>query len=202
MRQAMTPYGLGSLALIAALSLAACSGSPSSSLGPNGPTGVTAASASFGPNGDPPVCEPPNELNDKGECVPPPPPPPGDQGCTPGYWKANVKKGASEWTLSPAQSVTSVFAAGAAYDGTSLLEALEFGGGAGVSGATQNLLRAAVAAVLNAGSPGVAYPQSAASIIAAVNAAILSGDRSTILALASSLDADNNLGCSLDNSSN
>jgi len=129
----------------------------------------------------------------------------GDQGCTPGYWKANVKKGASEWTLaglSPTARVDSVFAAGAAYNGSTLLAALEFGGGAGVSGATQNLLRAAVAAVLNAASPGVAYPRSRASIVAAVNSAIASGNRAAMLALASALDADNNLGCPLNNSSN
>ena len=94
-----------------------------------------------------------------------------------------------------------MFVAGA-YNGSTLLQALEFGGGAGVSGATQNLLRAAVAAVLNAASPGVAYPRSRASIVAAVNSAIASGNRDTMLALASALDADNNLGCPLDNSSN
>lgn len=202
MRQAMTPYGLGSLALIGALSLAACSGSPSSSLGPNGPTGVTASSASFSPNPSEP-CLSPNVIDPvTGACVPPPPPPPpGDQGCTPGYWKANVKKGASEWALSPTATVGSVFSAGA-YNSATLLQALEFGGGAGVSGATQNLLRAAVAAVLNAASPGVAYPRTVAAIVTAVNSAIASGDRDAILALAGALDADNNLGCSLDNSSN
>ena len=162
-------------------------------------------STTFSPNPDdpPPPCE--GEINEKGECVPPPPPPPpppGTDGCTPGYWKANVKKGASEWALagySPAQLVGSVFAAGS-FNSATLLEALEFGGGSGVSGATRILLRAAVAAVLNAASPGVGYPMSVASIVSDVNAAIATADRGAILALASSLDAANNLGCPLNNS--
>ena len=133
---------------------------------------------------------------------PPPPPPPGDQGCTPGYWKANVKKGAGEWALagySPAQTVGSAGFAAGSFNGDSLLEALEYGGGSGVDGATRNLLRAAVAALLNAANPTVEYPRTAASIIADVNAAIAGGDRAAILALAGALDADNNLGCPINN---
>lgn len=209
MRLDRTRRWVGAIAASIALAfVVACSGSPVSS--PTSPSVVAAAtggSTTFSPNPDePPPCEPPNVTNPTtGECEPPPPPPPpGKEGCTPGYWKANVKKGASEWALagySPAQSVGSVFAAGS-FNSATLLEALQFGGGSGVDGATQILLRAAVAAVLNAASPGVGYPLAVASIVGDVNAAIASADRSTILALASSLDATNNLGCPLNNSGN
>jgi hypothetical protein len=43
----------------------------------------------------------------------------------------------------------------------------------------------------------VAYPRTTAQVIAAVNAALASNDRTTVLDLASALDADNNLGCPL-----
>jgi hypothetical protein len=203
MKTSMTRSGLGSLALIGALVMAACSGSPVSSLSPTGPSSAAAAAAgsAFSPN---PECLPPNTVDPvTGYCVPPPPPPPGNQGCTPGYWKANVKKGAGEWAaalLSPGQTVASAGFVSATYGTATLLQALEFGGGDDVSGATQILLRAAVAALLNSANPTVEYPRSPASIIADVNAAIAGGDRAAILTLASALDGDNNLGCPLSNS--
>ena len=58
-------------------------------------------------------------------------------------------------------------------------------------------MRAGVAAVVNASHPNINYPRSPAAVIADVNAVICSGDRQAILALASRLDADNNLGCPL-----
>ena len=79
-----------------------------------------------------------------------------------------------------------------------LLQALELGGGTGVAGATQNLLRAAVAALLNAANGDVDYPFSAAAIVTEVNLAIASGNRVNILSLASLLDSNNNLGCPID----
>jgi len=72
-------------------------------------------------------------------------------------------------------------------------------GGKGISGATTVLLRAAVAAMLNAAYE-LDYPYQrfgSDGLIAQVNAAIASGDRDTILALASRLDIANNLGCPL-----
>jgi len=81
-----------------------------------------------------------------------------------------------------------------------LLDALNYQGGSGTTGAVRILLRAAVAALLNASNPNVAYPRTAASIIADVNAALASGNRNTMLSLATALDQDNNLGCPLDGS--
>jgi hypothetical protein len=57
------------------------------------------------------------------------------------------------------------------------------------------LLRHAVAALLNAEHPDISYPMSGADVISQVNAALASNDRSIMLALASALDASNNLGC-------
>jgi hypothetical protein len=78
-----------------------------------------------------------------------------------------------------------------------LLQGLQFGGGPGIEGAQQILLRAAVAALLNAASGGVTYPLSVADVISQVNAALASGNRQIMLALAGRLDTLNNLGCPL-----
>jgi len=131
--------------------------------------------------------------------APPPPPTNGDQGCTPGYWKNHT----GSWSgtgYAPGQTVASVFSAASGFPslaGESLLQALQGGGGPGTTGAAQILLRAGVAALLNASSPGVDYPRTAADVIAAVDAALASNSRDAMLALASELDADNNLGCPL-----
>lgn len=96
--------------------------------------------------------------------------------------------------------MASVFGSAGAYSGigsASLAEALDFGGGSGAEGAARNLLRAAVAALLNASHPGVSYPGLVPFILSSVDQALASGDRDTMLSLASSLDQDNNLGCPL-----
>jgi hypothetical protein len=82
-------------------------------------------------------------------------------------------------------------------DDATLLEALSFQGGPTVADAAQILLRAAVAALLNAASPNVDYPLTVDQVIAEVNSALSSGDRAVILAEATRLDAFNNLGCPL-----
>ena len=126
-------------------------------------------------------------------------PPPGTQGCTPGYWKNHTDSWAAAG-YNPATKVQNVFSQGSGYPSlgaASLLEALSFNGGSSLDGAAGNLLRAAVAALLDASHPGVDYPRTPASVIADVNAALASRDRDAILGLASRLDADNNLGCPL-----
>jgi len=123
----------------------------------------------------------------------------GNQGCTPGYWKNHT----GSWPptgYSPSQAVDSVFSNVNTYYPTlgnaTLLQALAFDGGSGNQGAAEILLRAAVAALLNASHPSVAYPRASAEVIADVNAALLQS-RDAMLSLAASLDADNNLGCPL-----
>jgi hypothetical protein len=119
--------------------------------------------------------------------------PPGGEGCTPGFWK-NLKQHGDFWTLDPEQSVQSVFSAATGPEGDqTLIEALENGGG-GVDA----LLRHAVAAVLNARA-GLDFPFTEAAIVAAVNAALTSGDPAVIEALKNDLDEANNLGCPFGN---
>jgi hypothetical protein len=125
--------------------------------------------------------------------------PPGQEGCTPGFWKQPQHLDA--WvTYSPGQTLESVFDVPDAFglDNVTLLAALDFEGGPTTADAAEVLLRQAVAALLNAASPDVDYPLTEAQIIAAVNAALASGDRATILALAEQLDTFNNLFCPLD----
>ncbi len=97
----------------------------------------------------------------------------------------------------PSQTVGSVFGGAGKLASSTLLEALKFKGGSTITEAKQILLRQAVAALLNAAHPDVDYPRTSTQLISAVNAALASDDRSTILELASALDADNNLGCPL-----
>lgn len=133
----------------------------------------------------------------------PPPPPPtentGTQGCTPGYWKNHT----GSWSgtgYSPGQSTVSVFSAASAFPslaGKTLLQSLQGGGGPGTLGGATILLRAAVAALLNAAHTGVDYPLTKAQIISQVNSALASNNRDTMLSLGSTLDGDNNLGCPL-----
>jgi hypothetical protein len=101
----------------------------------------------------------------------------------PGFWKQPQHLDA--WvTYTPGQTLESVFDVPDAFglDDVTLLAALS----------------QAVAALLNAASPEVDFPLTEAEIIAQVNAALASGDRDTILALAEELDTFNNLFCPLD----
>lgn len=110
-------------------------------------------------------------------------------GCTPGYWKNHTEA----WNgYSPTQTIGSVFSsAPAPYASMTLLQGLRLGGGPGIGGATQILLRAAIAGVLNE------YPDSAHGKIDRTNAAMESGDRERILRLASRFDAQNNGACTI-----
>lgn len=128
----------------------------------------------------------------------------GHEGCTPGYWKNHVES----WEeMSPSTLFSSVFGSGTsgALAGVTFAQALQGGGGSGVAGAERILARAAAAAYLNAAHDGLGYPwrrhavgeDGRPPLVATVMEALASGDRQTMLALASRLDADNNLGCPL-----
>lgn len=124
-------------------------------------------------------------------------PPPGGEGCTPGYWK--VPQHHDSWVptgYTTNQLISTVFSS-SNYGGSTLLQALGFNGGTGLPGAERILLRAAVAALLNAGHPDVDYSWTISDLVDAVNDAIDSASRSTMLALAAELDEDNNSGCTL-----
>lgn len=127
----------------------------------------------------------------------------GNEGCTPGYWKTHQ----NNWEeYAPSTVVGKVFnfsgapAPVAAYADTTFAEALRLKGGRGLDGATEILLRAAVAATLNAAHEGLGYPLRRFvddGIFEQVNAALASGDRQEMLELAAYLDRLNNLGCPL-----
>jgi hypothetical protein len=122
---------------------------------------------------------------------------PGDQGCTPGYWKNHT----DSWVYySPSGTIGDTLPGIVNLNGvpgsTTLLAALDGGGGPGAKGATQILIRALVAGKLN--SAQLSYPDVFKdSQVAAAVAAINAGDRDAMLALAAQIDAQNNLGCPL-----
>jgi hypothetical protein len=120
-------------------------------------------------------------------------------GCTPGYWKNHEDSWAGTG-YAPGQTVGSVFSGASAFPSqaaSSLLQALQGGGGSGLEGGARILIRAAVAALLNAAHPDVDYPRTTAQILADVSSALTSGNRNTMLNLAAALDNDNNIGCPL-----
>jgi uncharacterized repeat protein (TIGR01451 family) len=116
-------------------------------------------------------------------------------GCTPGFFKNHYNSTVWDGYYSN-PTVGSVFtsAFGAPANAT-LLEALSFSGGNGLVGAEQNLLRAAVSALLNTvyQSSPLPYPLTTSQVIDMVNAALASGNRTTMGNLQLLLDAYNNL---------
>ena len=126
--------------------------------------------------------------------IPPPTttaPPPG-QGCTPGFWKQDQHF--DSW---PVPTSTTLAGAGFTNTGhspsTTLLDALSFQGGNTLQEKKDILLRAAAAAYLN--SLAVNYPLTTAEVVSQVNAALASNDKDAIVALAETLDKNNNGGC-------
>ncbi|MDR7419250.1 MAG: hypothetical protein QN178_10115 [Armatimonadota bacterium] len=118
----------------------------------------------------------------------------GTNGCTPGYWKNHTSSWPSGYL--PNNLVTAYFPAAGAYVGTAtLIQALDFGGGSGTDGAARILLRAGVAALLNSASGF--YPFTVSQVQTAVNNALASGNRATMLSVAGQADGFNNLGCPL-----
>lgn len=125
------------------------------------------------------------------------------EGCTPGYWK-NHEDAWGPTGYSPDDKLKDVFEevenwpAYAPLKNKTLLEALEFPGGDTLREKAQILLRAAVAALLNASHPDVNYTMPVGDVIDEVNAALESQNKDTIINLATALDNDNNLGCPID----
>jgi hypothetical protein len=124
---------------------------------------------------------------------PPPPPPPGGQGCTPGYWKQSQHF--DSWpagyvpTGAGATDFDAAFGVNLFNPNISLLTALGLEGGG-----VKALARHAAAALLNSASDGVDYGLTTAQVIAAVQAAVASGDYESVK---NTLDALNNGGCTL-----
>lgn len=120
-----------------------------------------------------------------------------NHGCTLGFWKNHDGSGPQPdvWP-SPYTPSTTLAAAGFTNTGnqtTTLDAALSFSGGPTVQDAKNNLMKQAVAALLNAATPGMNYPLTVTQVLTQVNAALATGDKTTILNLAATLDADNSL---------
>jgi hypothetical protein len=121
--------------------------------------------------------------------------------CTPGYWKnhtsawpgmATSKTGVT-MNLSPSTRVGDVFPGANVTADWTLLQALQGGGGTGTAGAEMILVRAATARLLNA-----AFDHEKAAldrIPADTSAAIVGGDRATMIALGARYDTLNNGVC-------
>jgi hypothetical protein len=125
------------------------------------------------------------------------------EGCTPGFWK-NLKKHGGEWTdYSPDDDyVGGIFILPSEFSdlNVSLIDALKFGGGNGKIGMARNLIRAAVAGILNEAHPYIIYPEY--DVIGQVNTALTDAAdesdveiaRGIMETLKDTLDAANNLG--------
>lgn len=126
-------------------------------------------------------------------------------GCTPGFWKQPAYRNevwTDDDTYGPSDLVSEVFELAVDentvdFTEMTLYEALGGGGGPGVAGAQQILLRAATAGLLNIQHEDVNYPRTAPQLIGEVDAALATGEREEILALAHELDELNNEGCSI-----
>lgn len=111
-------------------------------------------------------------------------------GCTPGFWKNHTEAWQGYTTD---QTIGSVFtSAPEPYASMTLLDGLSLQGGSGVAGASEILLRASIAMVLNE------YPDYPSSKIARTNTALESGKRGMIIRLAERWDTLNNGDCTRD----
>ena len=116
-----------------------------------------------------------------------------EEGCTPGYWKNHL----DAWILTGIEPTEEVgedcfIVPYPDLASTSMLDALSFNGGSGTEGAARILLRTAVAALLNRAHPDIEYEF---DVVGAVNSALASDNRTTMLDLKDDLDYFNNLGC-------
>jgi len=114
-------------------------------------------------------------------------------GLTPGFWKNHTDL----WVdYTPGQFVGDVFDIPAELSDLAddtLLEALAYKGGKDAIGMARNLLRQAVAALLNASHPLVNYPATVTDIITDTNDALATLDRDAMEVLKDQFDMWNNL---------
>lgn len=125
------------------------------------------------------------------------------EGATPGFWK---NKGVKVGWPSPYDPSDTLLEAGFVLPvdpmddnskrpvkgDDSLLDALNYKGGDGVSGMAQTLLRAATAALLNAAETEITYPLTEAEVLEQVNATLATEDRMIMEDLKDELDYYNN----------
>ena len=126
------------------------------------------------------------------------------EGCTPGFWKNNPGAWVEDTVngkdilIPTSKKIGTIFDLDGYADlaDKTMLEALQFKGGAGFEGKVRNLLRIATASWLNA-AVEIQFPLKRVELVSKVNAAIASGDASKVTALQSKLDALNNADCPL-----
>jgi hypothetical protein len=122
-----------------------------------------------------------------------------EEGCTPGFWKTHPDLWHGYDTDELIGDVFIIPAELSDLADDTLMDALNYDGGDGAIGMARNLLRAAVAAILNAADPDVNYaigdPQ---DIIDMVDTALASLDRDEMETLKDDLDDYNNAGCPID----
>lgn len=118
----------------------------------------------------------------------------GDNGCTPGYWKQEQHFDSWPFPYEPNTLLRDVFMTTPAeyVPDDTFLEALNYGGGPGVEGATRILLRAAVAALLNAEALDEAFEDEPGQIVGTTVDRLESQWRPTILTRATYFDSINN----------
>jgi len=127
----------------------------------------------------------------------------GNEGCTPGFWKANAdKKLANAWPVDPNTKLGSVFTIPACLSGCSidfanltLRQALSLQGGDSLCEKAEILLRIATGSYLNSLSNCVQFPVSTGVLIAEVNGVLAQCDGGAYTTESTKLDGFNNLGC-------
>ena len=116
-------------------------------------------------------------------------------GLTPGFWK-NLRKHQEYWVdYTPDDTVEDLFDLPDELESLDvpLIDALKFGGGSDPLGMAKNLIRQAVAAMLNDAHPDIEY-QYEENIVEDVNDALASLDRDSMEILKNDLDDANNYG--------
>lgn len=118
------------------------------------------------------------------------------EGFTPGFWKNHIEEWASTG-LNPSMLVGDVLTLPPGYENLAddtLLQALKYRGGRGLEGAAKNMLRAAVAGLLNSAHPDINYPYKIADIQWVVYYPLSMSDRDLISEWMDWIDYRNNLG--------
>lgn len=121
-------------------------------------------------------------------------------GCADTFWGASLGAWGPAGTK-PTERVVDVFSEARAYGaaGTAPLRtAIRFQSSGDLLGAARGLIRMGIAALLNAGHPGIEYPLTRTQVITGVDTALQSKDSVKILALTDELKAANTAGCPLD----